>query len=275
MERPARRSLWAMMGIGAVLCAGCTSGPRARLRDCERISQTVRSENAQLKDVALKLRTHNQDLAQRTVDDGRRIQALDKANHRLEQSVLAYQEERDRLAAAFEQFKTQLQAAADPVPTALLDRLREFSRSHPECSFDADRLVIAIPEHALFAPDGDTLKPDAQALLNDCADRLSGREAGDLTLRIVARSAREPIRRVGVDDPNARDASLDMMRALRVRDLVAQRTHREPAQIAVARSEDADSSDSPPEVTPRTGGRRIEIHLPRSGAEGEGGRAEP
>jgi hypothetical protein len=118
--RPSRL-LFGLMVMAAAWGEGCANSPRARLTDCERLIQAVRTENAQLKDVVLKLRTHNHDLAQRSVDDAKRIRVLEKANRRLEQSVLAYQDERDRLATAFEQFKSQLQAAADPTPTALRD----------------------------------------------------------------------------------------------------------------------------------------------------------
>jgi hypothetical protein len=117
MSEPSRSPRRALVAGAAALACGCSFVPKSRLDDCAKLNRSLQSEVAQLKDTTLKLRAHNEDLAQRALDDARRIEALDEANRRLERGVLAYQDERDRLLAAFEQFKAQLQAAADPIPT--------------------------------------------------------------------------------------------------------------------------------------------------------------
>src|SRR5262249_27241182 len=151
----------AMVATSACLAVGCGLVPKARLEECHKQCQSLQAETNQLKDITLKLRSHNQDLAQRAVDDARRIKALDEVNARLERSVLAYQSERDEMAAAFERFKAQLRASADPVPTAMLDRLGDFARSHPGCEFDPEAAVSTFPAYQLFRPGTDELTPEA------------------------------------------------------------------------------------------------------------------
>ncbi|HEX8203218.1 MAG TPA: hypothetical protein VF590_22265, partial [Isosphaeraceae bacterium] len=98
---------------------GCAVVPRSQLEECHKLSRSLQAETAQLKDAAINLRAHNQDLAQRAVADGRRIEELERVNRRLERSVAAYQEEREQLAASLERIKRQVASAADPLPTAL------------------------------------------------------------------------------------------------------------------------------------------------------------
>ena len=110
----------------AVACpsAGCSFVPTSRLDDCHKLSQTLQAENSRLKDLALKYRSQNRDLTQRAVDDADRLRKQDEAIARLEQSVQAYQDEREQMAAALERIKGQVQASADPVATPLLERVR-------------------------------------------------------------------------------------------------------------------------------------------------------
>jgi hypothetical protein len=95
-----------------VLCvltgAGCAAVPRSRVDECQRVAQTLRSENARLKDQVLAAHSQNRDSADRAVDDARRLALQDEALARLEHSVQAYQEERDRLEAAFKQLTSNL-----------------------------------------------------------------------------------------------------------------------------------------------------------------------
>src|SRR5262245_53470003 len=80
-----------------VLNSSCTIVPRERMDECQRVSQTLRSENARLKDQILALQSQNRDYADRAVDDSRRLAIQDEAIDRLEHSVHAYQDERSRL----------------------------------------------------------------------------------------------------------------------------------------------------------------------------------
>jgi hypothetical protein len=78
--------------------------------ECQRLSQTLRSENARLKDRVLALQGQNRDCAERAVDDSRRLAIQDEAIERLERSVHAYQDERNRLEAAYKQLAANLGA---------------------------------------------------------------------------------------------------------------------------------------------------------------------
>jgi hypothetical protein len=89
--------------------------PRQELDDCHRLSQTLRSENANLKDQVLVLRTQNQDLSERAVDDARRLTQLESSNQRLETSVQAYQDERTRLEAAYQELRACLPGPLQPL----------------------------------------------------------------------------------------------------------------------------------------------------------------
>jgi hypothetical protein len=90
---------------------GCGIVPRSRMDECQRLTQTLRSENARLKDRVLALRAQNRDYAERAVDDGRRLAIQDEAIERLEHSVQAYQDERAPLEAAYHQLTSRLGAA--------------------------------------------------------------------------------------------------------------------------------------------------------------------
>jgi chromosome segregation ATPase len=81
--------------------AGCAVVPRAQMDECQRLGQTLRSENARLQDRVLTLQNQNRDYADRAVDDSRRLAVQDEAITRLEQSVQAYQDDRDRLESAY------------------------------------------------------------------------------------------------------------------------------------------------------------------------------
>lgn len=118
--RPLSLRGWLTAAACACACAGlsgCATEfpfvPRADLNECRKFSQSLQAETAQLKDNTLKLRAHNHDLAQRSADDAKRIDELAAENDRLTHSVQAYQDERDQLAQAFDQFKRQITAAGD------------------------------------------------------------------------------------------------------------------------------------------------------------------
>jgi hypothetical protein len=104
---PIRWPLWLLV-LSSALGAGCTVVPRSRLDESRRLTQALRAENARLKDEVVALQGQNRDLGDRAVDDQRRLAARDEAVERLERSVRAYQDERDRLAEAYEQFTAGL-----------------------------------------------------------------------------------------------------------------------------------------------------------------------
>jgi hypothetical protein len=100
------------LGIGLFLAgSGCGIIPKSRMDECQRLTQTLRSENARLKDRVLALQGQNRDYAERAVDDARRLATQDDAIERLEHSVQAYQDERARLEAAYKQLATNLGAS--------------------------------------------------------------------------------------------------------------------------------------------------------------------
>jgi hypothetical protein len=104
-----------------LVAPGCQIVPRQQLDECRRLSQTLRSENAQLKDQMLVLKGQNRDLAERAVDDSRRLSQLEEANDRLETSVQAYQDERTKLESAFKDLRASLPGSHQPLSLRLTD----------------------------------------------------------------------------------------------------------------------------------------------------------
>jgi hypothetical protein len=102
LGRPARTfgpSVLALLVAGVL--PGCAVVPGSRLDETQRLVRSLRAENARLKDQVLGLQSQNRDYADRALDDLRRLTARDQAIERLEQSVQEYQDDRDRLAAAY------------------------------------------------------------------------------------------------------------------------------------------------------------------------------
>jgi len=90
---------------------GCQFGASRQLDECRRLSQTLRSQNDQLKDQVLAYRGQYEDATERAVDDARRLSQQEEAIDRLEHSVQAYQHERDELQTAFRDLREGLPAA--------------------------------------------------------------------------------------------------------------------------------------------------------------------
>jgi len=99
----------------ALVAPGCHLASRDQLDECHRLSQTLRSENAQLRDRMLALRSDNQDYSERAVDDARRLAQLEGVNQRLETSVQAYQDERTRLESAYKELRASLPGSQTPL----------------------------------------------------------------------------------------------------------------------------------------------------------------
>jgi hypothetical protein len=117
-DRTSIRWLFVLSALLPAVSSGCAIVPRSRLEESQRLTQTLRAENARLKDQVLALQGQNRDYADRAVDDLRRSAAQDQAIERLEQSVQAYQEDRDRLHEAYERLTASL--GMRPSPTAAL-----------------------------------------------------------------------------------------------------------------------------------------------------------
>lgn len=255
MAKPARAIYLAAWLSLTALSGGCGLVPKERLEECHRLTQSLQAETAQLKDQTLTLRAHNQDLAQRAIDDARRIRELDEANQRLERSVLAYQAERDKLSEAFESFKSQLTASVDHVPTALLDQADDFARRH-NLAFDAARGVLTLPADRLFQPGTDVWTPSARPLLEDLAATLTESGGKALAWQVIATPghAAEPVQRVSLLPESQPAGELTANRARLVRELLAELAGVDPGAIETAQAGAADSAAP-------GGGPAIEIHV--------------
>ena len=119
-ERHFAQARFLALAIVAGLVAGCAIVPSSRMDECQRSTQTLRSENARMKDRVLAPQGQNRDYAERAVDDAKRLAIQDEAIERLETSVQAYQDERTRLEAAYQQLASSVAAgdvAAQRRPT--------------------------------------------------------------------------------------------------------------------------------------------------------------
>jgi chemotaxis protein MotB len=258
--RSSRRLALEAFGLGLAGLVGCSVVPKTRLDDCHRLSQALQVENAQLKDVKLSIQAQNQDLTLRAVEDGRRIKVQDEAIRRLERSVTAYQSERDQLSAAFDRIKHQLQASANPLPTAMIERFRTFAEQHSGCAFDPETAVLTIPSASLFEPGSDRPRPEALRLIRAAAERLNDPEARDLDVVIVGHTEPSAVVRTGLDTRRSNSTHLGLDRASRVRALLTTEGGLDVSRIEVA------GHEAPP--TPDAGQndgneRRIEIQLKR------------
>ncbi|MCA1686406.1 MAG: hypothetical protein LC745_10615 [Planctomycetia bacterium] len=264
--RPGRPVL-AIAAAAMALLPGCGLVPKSRMDECHRVTQTLRAENSRLKDVALDLRTQNQDLSQRAVDDARQIAAKDEANERLVKSVHAYQSERDKLASAFEALERQVRMALNPHPAARPERLKAFATAHPGWSFDEATLTLSAPPGRLFDKGSDALKPEAASALTSLATELSGPGAEGLALEVVGPAPASPVVAAGFDPSRdggdgtatavtaASGRFLDAARAARVRDRLAAEAGFGPSRVRLSPAPRGDQRG--PDGTPR----RVEIRL--------------
>lgn len=229
-------------GLAVALAAGCSLVPKAKLEDCHRVTQTLRSENNRLKDVALDLRAQNQDLSQRAVDDARRLTAQEEAVERLERSVSAYQAEREQLADALEAVKRQVRLAVSPHASAVPSRLRSFAAGHPGWSFDPATMTVSAAVEGLFEPGSDRLRPDAAEALKALAGELSGPGADALRLEVAGPAEAPPVARAGYE-PGSKSGGaaaaaagrfLSAARAARVRDRLVSGSGLDPARARLA-----------------------------------------
>jgi|GEM_PF-6952058 len=109
-EKPA----WTLALAATLFAAmpGCSSWPwKSGSRDAERLTRVIHAENARLKDVVVQLRSSNEDMAQRALDDASRLARLEDENERFRSSIAAYQSERERMARSFQTLQEQVRLA--------------------------------------------------------------------------------------------------------------------------------------------------------------------
>jgi predicted signal transduction protein with EAL and GGDEF domain len=155
--RNARRGRFGVLAIAvAVVLSGCTMVPRSRVSESQRLVQSLRAENARLKDQVLALQAQNRDAADRALDDLRRLTARDQAIEQLERSVESYRDDRDRLAAVYQRLTTNLGRAGDDRTARQTERAPGIVRSGSSAE-RAGRLGGNGPESLTTKGDGDAI----------------------------------------------------------------------------------------------------------------------
>lgn len=260
-----RRSVAILVYACAGLLTGCGLVPKSRLDDCHRLSQTLEAEKSRLKDSVLSLRSQYDDLAQRADDDARRLKVQDEEVRRLLASVQAYQEERDQLAGLVDRLKSQVQVAANPVSTALLEEIDDFARQHPGCEFDDRSGTLIVSSATLFEPGSARLRPAGAALLESLAGLLTDPKAGELKLQVAGHTAASAVVRAGLGGSSARGRHLGLDRAAAVREVLSAQGRLDAGRIEVAGFE-SPPGDSDGDAAAAARNSRVEFHLVGGGA---------
>jgi chemotaxis protein MotB len=248
--------------VGCALAgSGCAVVPKSQLDECHQVSQTLQADNSRLKDTILSLRSKNEDLTQREVDDAKRLEVQDREIQRLTADIGSFQEEREQLAAAYQQLKRQIESATNPLSAKLLERIEEFARGRPGCEFDREAGVLTFAADQLFEPGTDRLKPAAKAWLLTCADLLKAPEAHDVGMLVTGHTDDSPVQRVDNRPKTKPHGHLSLDRASRVRDELTKDTGLDPARIDVAGFESSRPREATINDAARGRNRRIEIHL--------------
>ena len=232
---PARAArLGLLLSLGAV-ATGCSLVPKSRLDDAAKVTQSLRAENAQLRDQTLSLKGENADLGDRALGDSRKIAALEQSVDRLETSVQGYIDEREALVDKFQRFRRLAQASASSPPSsAMISRLRSFASGHGATTFDPTSAVLSVEADALFMPGTDRLRPGASRWFDDCGTLLAEPEARSWPVLVAGHSSASPVRLASAAAPESSPDDLSLARAVRVRDALAERAGRAPASIGVA-----------------------------------------
>ena len=280
---PLVRRAWECAAIVATLimaatAPGCGVVSQSKMDEAHRLTQNLRAENARLKDVSLDLRARNQDLSQRAVDDSKRLSAQEEIVAQLENSVQAYQAEREKLAEAFDALKQQVRVAinAEPTQASQPKRLESFVEALSGWTYDAQAQVVSIAIDRLFEPGRDRLIPEASQSLKDLGVALSQAEtAGFDVLVMTVGTAPPPVEKASFDAQAGQDAKaaarfLATARAARVRERLVGQGSLAPERVKLVNPPAAteSSSDDPA----RSGGRRVEIRLaPRDEGPGKVG----
>ncbi len=278
--RPPRLAL-ATTAVALAGVTGCGLVPQSRLDECHRVTQQIRADNSRLKDLALDLRAQNQDLSQRAVDDARRLAAEQEAREHLENSVQAYQAERDKLAAAFEVLKSQIRTAVNTHAAAHPSQLEAFASAHPSWSFDEHGMTLSAPDDRLFEAGRDTLTPEAVADLKALASELSAPSSAGLALEVVVPAAGPTVVRAGYqagqadkegDRPasaavSASDRFLAAARAARVRDRLIKEGGLDSSSVRLTPptpSEGPSPDDAEHRIVIRVGNRTVAAKEPKT-----------
>jgi hypothetical protein len=203
--------------------AGCGFVRKTRLTQIEGQYATLAAETSKLKDESLSLRGRNRELMQRAVEDARRLHDLEVANEQLTQSIAGYQKEREAMADSFERIKRSVQLASNGATTAMLDRLENFARAHPGCSYDPARGIWTFPTEQLFQPGGEEWQPSAGLLVDAFARLLENPDGPVEPTRVTAVERPAEVQRVSVDSEPG-DRSLAQRRAMKLAERLS--THR-------------------------------------------------
>jgi hypothetical protein len=188
----------AIIAVILMSSAGCSSWPwKSGGRDAERLTRVIHAENARLKDVVVQLRSSNEDMAQRSLDDASRIALLEEENEKFRTSVAAYQSERERMARSFQNLQEQVQLAlgdrseirstsfvgqsGKSTPDSAVAQILE--ESPPAGRIDMDRRSLVISIEDWFVPGTAIMKPDAEMRANRLGRWLSTRIAADGVVR--------------------------------------------------------------------------------------------
>ncbi len=168
--------------------SGCSSWPgQSGGKDSERLTRVIHAENSRLKDLVVQLRSSNEDMAQRSLDDSTRIARLEDENQAFRISVAAYQSERERMAKSFQNLQQQVQVAlsdrsvvttsSQPDPTRLPQstNLSQNSKVPPAGRFDPSQKSIVIQVDEWFLNDSAILDPSKVLRVKDLADWLKAR----------------------------------------------------------------------------------------------------
>lgn len=204
-----------------VLCSssGCSSWPwKAGGRDAERLTRVIHAENARLKDVVVQLRSSNEDMAQRSLDDASRIARLEEENEQFRMSIAAYQTERERMARSFQSLQEQVRLALgdrsdvlttsfirDPQGKATTFTPKVNDSGSPEGHVSVTGNELEVPLEEWFVSGSAILKEGAEPRLARLGRWLSTRLPAEGAVRFVAGSDSV--------DPNRRTAPKESISA--------------------------------------------------------------
>lgn len=188
-----------------VLCssAGCSSWPwKSGGRDAERLTRVIHAENARLKDVVVQLRSSNEDMAQRSLDDASRIARLEEENEQFRMSVAAYQTERERMARSFQSLQEQVRLAlgdrSDVLTTSFVGNPDSKTASFaptgdgsapPEGVISGSGNELEITMDEWFAPNSAILKDGVEPRLARLGRWLSARLPAEGAIRFAIENA--------------------------------------------------------------------------------------
>jgi chromosome segregation ATPase len=150
---------------------GCSSWPwPAGNREAERLTRVIHNENARLKDLVVQMQATREDMAQRAIDDNRRIESLAQENEVLRNSVVAYQSERERMARAFQTLQQQVQVVLSDRATLTSSNASpstDQASSQPALPPPEGRLtengkVLSLNLNDWFLPDSSIFKPNQE-----------------------------------------------------------------------------------------------------------------